>query len=80
MKTATVRDLRNHFARVAVWVENGESVTITRGGKVFATLVPDRSVDRPEWPNLAGRRRRIFPKGPKGKAPSELVNEGRGDR
>jgi hypothetical protein len=24
MKTATVRDLRNHFPRVAAWIEEGE--------------------------------------------------------
>ena len=24
MKTATVRDLRNHFADVAKWIEHGE--------------------------------------------------------
>jgi antitoxin (DNA-binding transcriptional repressor) of toxin-antitoxin stability system len=40
MKTATVRDLRNHFPRVAAWIEEGESVEITKSGKVFATLLP----------------------------------------
>ena len=40
MKTTTVRDLRNHFARLSAWIENGESVEITKGGKVFARLVP----------------------------------------
>jgi prevent-host-death family protein len=40
MKTATVRDLRNHFPRVAAWVEEGESVEITRAGKVIARLMP----------------------------------------
>ena len=40
MKTATVRDLRNHFADVAKWIENGEPVSITRNGKTFATLSP----------------------------------------
>jgi prevent-host-death family protein len=43
MKTATVRDLRNHFADVAKWIEHGEPVTITRNGAVFATLTPARS-------------------------------------
>ena len=38
MKTATVRDLRNHFADVARWIEHGEAVTITRNGVAFATL------------------------------------------
>ena len=40
MRTATVRDLRNQFARVAAWIENGEEVDITKSGKVFARLVP----------------------------------------
>lgn len=40
MKTATVRDLRNHFADVAKWIEHGEAVTITRNGAAFATLAP----------------------------------------
>jgi antitoxin (DNA-binding transcriptional repressor) of toxin-antitoxin stability system len=40
MKTATVRDLRNHFADVAKWIEHGEQVTITRKGAHFATLAP----------------------------------------
>jgi prevent-host-death family protein len=40
MKTATVRDLRNHFPRVAAWIKEGERVEITRSGKPFAHLVP----------------------------------------
>jgi antitoxin (DNA-binding transcriptional repressor) of toxin-antitoxin stability system len=40
MKTATVRDLRNRFPRVAVWIEQGQSVEITKAGKAFARLVP----------------------------------------
>jgi antitoxin (DNA-binding transcriptional repressor) of toxin-antitoxin stability system len=40
MKTATVRDLRNHFPRVAAWIEEGEAVEITKAGKVFARLLP----------------------------------------
>ena len=40
MKTATVRDLRNQFPRVAAWIENGEEVDITKSGKLFARLVP----------------------------------------
>ena len=42
MKTATVRDLRNRFPRVAAWIADGEPVEITRAGKVFAKLVPAR--------------------------------------
>ena len=54
MKTATVRDLRNHFADVAKWIEHGEPVTITRNGIAFATLAPaqaakPRKVDWAAW-------------------------------
>jgi prevent-host-death family protein len=40
MKTATVRDLRNHFPRVAAWIEEGEPVEITKAGRRFARLLP----------------------------------------
>lgn len=46
MKTATVRDLRNRFARVAAWVAEGEAVAITKSGKVFARLVPPDRVKK----------------------------------
>lgn len=62
MKTATIRDLRNHFPRVAEWVEQGESVEITRGGKPFARLVPTPST-RPKkfkMPDIAARLRSTY--------------------
>jgi antitoxin (DNA-binding transcriptional repressor) of toxin-antitoxin stability system len=40
MKTATVRELRNEFPRIEAWVHEGESVNITKRGKVIGTLVP----------------------------------------
>ena len=40
MKTATIRDLRNHFPRVAAWIAEGEPVEITKSGKPFARLLP----------------------------------------
>lgn len=48
MKTATVRDLRNHFPRVAAWIAEGEPVEITRSGKVFARLVPPPPAKKPK--------------------------------
>lgn len=47
MKTATVRDLRNRFPRVAAWIAEGEPVEITRAGKLFARLVPPAPVKTP---------------------------------
>jgi antitoxin (DNA-binding transcriptional repressor) of toxin-antitoxin stability system len=46
MKTATVADLRNNFRRVSALISNGESVDITRRGRVVARLVP--AVDTPK--------------------------------
>ncbi|MEI6071498.1 MAG: type II toxin-antitoxin system prevent-host-death family antitoxin [Verrucomicrobiae bacterium] len=50
-RTATVRDLRNRFADVAKWIEDGEQVTITRHGADFATLAPARpgKPRKPDW-------------------------------
>jgi prevent-host-death family protein len=50
-RTATVRDLRNRFADVAKWIEDGEQVTITRNGTAFATLAPSRpeKAAKPDW-------------------------------
>ena len=57
MKTATVRDLRNHFPQVAAWIAEGEPVDITRAGKLFARLVPTTPVPRrpPVKPNILAR-------------------------
>ena len=40
MKTVTVRELRNEFPRIEAWVQEGESIHISKRGKVIATLVP----------------------------------------
>ena len=48
MKTATVRDLRNQFPRVAAWIAEGEPVAITKAGKLFARLVPPAPVKMPK--------------------------------
>jgi len=40
MKTATVRDLRNNFAKVSRWVQDGQKVEITSRGVALAHLVP----------------------------------------
>ena len=42
MKTATIRELRNEFARVSKWIEKGETVQIIKRGKPFARVVPER--------------------------------------
>jgi antitoxin (DNA-binding transcriptional repressor) of toxin-antitoxin stability system len=52
MKTATVRDLRNHFAKISRWLKDGEKVEITSRGVSLAHLVPT--------PQPKKKKRRIF--------------------
>ncbi len=61
-RTATVRELRNRFADVAKWIEDGEEVTITRNGTAFATLAPAR-VEQAGKPDWAGKFKRCPPLG-----------------
>lgn len=63
-RTATVRDLRNGFAAVAKWIEDGEQVTITRGGAAFAILAPVRP-EMPRKVDWAARFKRRPPLGRK---------------
>lgn len=41
MRTATVRDLRNHYSALLGWVKAGEEIVITQRGKPVARLVPE---------------------------------------
>lgn len=41
MKTATVRDLRNHYTGILKWISSGEVVQITQRGKPVARLIPE---------------------------------------
>jgi prevent-host-death family protein len=59
MKTATVRELRNNFARLAKWIEHGEQITITRNGERFAKLLP-ATPDKPrkvDWSARLAKRK-----------------------
>jgi len=56
MKTATVRDLRNNFAKLEAWLEAGERVEIRRLNKPVAVLGPasesattKQAVKRPDY-------------------------------
>ena len=63
MKTATVRELRDAFPQVARWIEEGESVEITRSGRPFARLDPvaPEVASNVQMPNFLGRLREKFP-------------------
>lgn len=46
MKTATIRDLRNDFARLSKWLDQGETIEILKRGKAVADLVPKNGAKR----------------------------------
>ena len=62
MKTATVRDLRNRFSRVAAWIAEGEPVEITKAGKLFARLMPPAPVKTPNLvkPDIMARLKKTW--------------------
>ena len=53
MKTATVRDLRNHYSSLMGWIDAGEEVVITRRGEPIATLAPikQKTPKQVNWAN-----------------------------
>ena len=56
MKTATVRELRNHYTQLLKWLDAGEEIKITRRGIVIARLVPENAARLDETP-IGGRVR-----------------------
>ena len=62
MKTASVRDLRQSFARILAWIEAGEEVAITMRRQAVARLIPwpeKRAAKRP-MPDIAARLKKAF--------------------
>jgi len=41
IRTASVRELRNHYTRLLSWLSSGEEILITQRGKPVARLVPE---------------------------------------
>lgn len=62
MKTASVRDLRNSFARVSRWLEAGETVEVTKRGRIFARILPASPpvAGRSPKPDIMARLRADF--------------------
>lgn len=62
MRTASVRDLRNNFAKLEAWLNNGEEVQIEKRGEPIAMLTAiDRSRGKKvEMPDFAARRKAIW--------------------
>ncbi len=83
MKTATVRQLRHDFGSVIRCVEDGESVQLTKRGRVIALLQPAPKATKRrkvQWPDFEARLKRIFGDKVLPTTGTEIVAYGRGDR
>jgi len=61
MKTATVRDLRNNFSVLEIWLAEGEQIQIKKRGQPVAMLTAFASEAATlERPDFAARRRAIW--------------------
>ncbi|MGA3007113.1 MAG: type II toxin-antitoxin system prevent-host-death family antitoxin [Opitutaceae bacterium] len=63
MKTTTVRELRNNYAKVLRWVSAGEEVQITKRGQIVAKVVPPQlaSSRKLDWNESAAFRHPAWP-------------------
>ena len=62
MKTATVADLRNRFPSVFRWIEEGETVELTKRGKIVARIVPAPKAKPRKFkmPDFEAMRREVY--------------------
>jgi antitoxin (DNA-binding transcriptional repressor) of toxin-antitoxin stability system len=59
MRTASVRDLRYHFAEVERLLQQGETIAITKRKRIIAQLRPTR-LSLSERPDFLARLRSIY--------------------
>lgn len=62
MKSATLRDLRNNFSKLEVWLKEGEQIQIEKRGipiAILTTLQAGHSTHSPK-PDFAARRQAIW--------------------
>ena len=61
MKSATVRDLRFHFAEIEARLRRGEEIEIRKRKRPIARLVPIREEEKkPYLPDFEARLKKIF--------------------
>jgi antitoxin (DNA-binding transcriptional repressor) of toxin-antitoxin stability system len=62
MKTATVTDLRNHFAILEAWINEGEEIRIEKRGRPIAMLtpLPRRAGKTVKKPDFAARLKALW--------------------
>lgn len=81
MKTASIRELRHQFPSVLQHVSRGETIGITKRGKLIATLTPPPASSRQKrpWMDLEDHIRWLQSQPQSAVTGAELVAEGRGE-
>jgi len=79
MKTATLRQLRNETSMLVKWVEEGETVLVTKRSIPLFKLLPVPPLGSKSFqiPNFEERQERIFPDGALAYSAAELIAEER---
>jgi antitoxin (DNA-binding transcriptional repressor) of toxin-antitoxin stability system len=81
MKTTNIRELKHATSTVLEWVEQGESVKITRRNKVVAIIVPPTSEETEDVSSdYYERLEKLFYDFTKPMTGAEIVSYGRGER
>lgn len=82
MKSATVADLRNNFSRISKWIEEGETVHITKRGRQFAKLEPEstKPKDKVSPVNHMDRLKKIYGDDPVKGDSQAIISEARGEQ
>ncbi len=81
MKTATVRELRNHYTKLLRWVARGEEVEVTRRGKVVARVIPPglARMDKVDWARSAALNRPAWSATLTAEQSAAIMADSRGD-
>jgi antitoxin (DNA-binding transcriptional repressor) of toxin-antitoxin stability system len=79
MKTTTVRERRNNYARVLKWVSSGQEVQVTRRGKVVAKVVPPAgNPQKIDWSLSAALNRPLLSRTLTAKKSGNIIAESQG--
>lgn len=62
MRRATVADLRNRFPSVYRWIKDGETVELTKRGRVIARVIPAPPLESGKFvvPDFVAMQRKVF--------------------
>jgi prevent-host-death family protein len=80
MKTATIRELKHETSRVLGWAEAGESVQVSRRGKVAVIISAPTSRVRSKRPDFIARLAAVYGDTALGTTATDVICGARGER